>query len=303
MKAEACLESIALLAEKMAKKEGGNSTTAPFLTIYKRSNQNPLTCSILTPSICLVLRGAKRLQLGSEQFDYFPGEFLASTIDIPVSGQVISGSKESPYIGLNIKFTIEEIASVAFEAKIILQTCKKESSIGAFIGKADITLLEVFLRLLKLEDEDKKSDFLFSLYKREMIFRLLQSKYGHLLANSVILGQQGNGVGNAITWIKENYAMSFTVESLAKANNMSVSGLQHKFKAVTTMGPLQYQKQLRLQAARRLMLNDSIDAGTAALTVGYESSSQFSREYKRLFGLPPQQDIKALQSIEAPYGV
>jgi AraC-like DNA-binding protein len=125
----------------------------------------------------------------------------------------------------------------------------------------------------------------------------LSGDYGHLFFQQLFFNQQTEGVGKAIAWIEENYARPFTVEELAKATNMSVSGLHHKFKTITTMGPVQYQKQLRLQEARRLMLSGSMDATTAALEVGYESPSQFSREYRRLFGLPPYQDIKALRSL------
>src|SRR5258708_37386970 len=138
-----------------------------------------------------------------------------------------------------------------------------------------------------LNDKPKEAPFLSALIKREMIYILLSGDYGHLFFQQVFFDQQADGVGKAIAWIKENYARSFTVEELAKSSNLSVSGLHHKFKAITTLGPLQYQKQLRLLEARRLMLSGSMDATTAALEVGYASPSQFSREYRRLFGLPP----------------
>jgi transcriptional regulator GlxA family with amidase domain len=128
-----------------------------------------------------------------------------------------------------------------------------------------------------------------------MIFHLLSGEYKHLFLQQVFFDQQADGVGKAIAWIKENYTRSFTVEELAISFKMSVSGLQHKFKAITTMSPVQYQKQLRLQEARRLMLSGSTDATTAALTVGYESPSQFSREYRRIFSLPPLKDIKSVK--------
>src|SRR2546428_10515778 len=136
-------------------------------------------------------------------------------------------------------------------------------------------------------------------HKREMLFHLLSGDSGHLFFQPVLFDQQADGVGKAIAWIREHYTRSFTVEELATSNNMSVSGLHHQFKAITTMGPLQYQKHLRLQEARRLMLSGSMDATTAALEVGYQSPSQFSREYRRLFGLPPLQDIKAVRKSSA----
>ena len=159
--------------------------------------------------------------------------------------------------------------------------------------------LDLFIRLLKLLDTPQEARFLSALIKREMIFHLLSGDSGDFFFQQVLFERQGEGVGKAIAWIKDHYAHTFTVEELAQLNNMSVSGLHHKFKAITTMGPLQYQKRLRLQEARRLMLSGRVDATTAALEVGYESPSQFSREYRRLFGLPPLQDIKAVRNIFA----
>lgn len=216
---------------------------------------------------------------------------------MPGLAQVVGASMSSPYIGLRVDFTTKEIASVITEAGIKPRPQDKKVSIGAFIGKADAELLDLFVRLLKVVEKPAEVSFLSPLIKREMIFNLLTGAYGHLFFQPAFFDQQADGVGKAIAWIEENYAQSFTVEELAKTTHMSVSGLHHKFKAITTMGPLQYQKQLRLQQARRLMLSGSSDATRAALEVGYESPSQFSREYRRLFGLPPLKDIKALRQF------
>ena len=189
--------------------------------------------------------------------------------------------------------------AVVTEAGIQVKPRNKKLNTGAFVGRADAELLELFIRLLKLTERPAAAPYLSALIKREMIYHLLTGDYGHLFFQPAFFDQQAGGIGRAIAWIKENYACSFTVRELAQSNNMSVSGLQHKFKAVTTMGPLQYQKQLRLQEARRLMLSGAMDATTAALTVGYESPSQFSREYRRLFGLPPLKDIKAVRQSSA----
>ncbi len=220
-------------------------------------------------------------------------------IDIPASAQIIGATKKFPYIGLRIDFTTKEIASVVMEAEINVKPKDKKLNIGAFLGKSDADLLDVCIRLLKLLDKPEEARFLSALIKREMIFHVLSGDYGHLFFQPVLFDQQADGVGKAIAWIKEHYARSFTVEELAQSTNMSVSGLHHKFKAITTMGPLQYQKHLRLQEARRLMLSGAMDATTAALEVGYDSPSQFSREYRRLFGLPPLQDIKAVRNSSA----
>jgi AraC-like DNA-binding protein len=297
------LKKLHIMTEDIAISEGRNVTTVPFLSVYRRGAENPLTRSVLAPSLCLVINGAKRLYIGADIFDYMPGDFLVSVIDIPVSGQVARATEESPYIGLNVDFTIDEIASVAIESKSGLQADKKPLMVGAFIGKSNVAILEIFARLLDLNRRPQYAAFLSTLYKQELIYALLSGEYGHVFSKYIMIGQQANGIGNAVAWIKENLSAPFTAESLAKANGMSVSALQHGFKTVTTIGPLKYQKQLRLQEARRLMLNDSLDASTAAQKVGYESPSQFSREYRRLFGLPPLQDIKALRNNASSYGV
>ncbi len=279
--------------------EGTTQTIIPFLAICRYSYQASLQRSVLTPSFCLILQGTKQFHLGQDIIDYHPGDYLAAVIDIPASGQVVGATKETPYIGLRVDFTTQEIISVAMEAKIDVKPKANKLQTGALIGKADADLFDIFIRLLKLIDKPQTVPFLASLLKREMIFNLLTGDYGHFFLQPVLYDQQAEGVGKAIGWIKENTFRSFTVGELAKSVNMSVSGLHHKFKTITTMGPLQYQKQLRLQEARRLLLSGAMDVTTAALEVGYESPSQFNREYRRLFGLPPLQDIKAKRNRPA----
>jgi AraC-like DNA-binding protein len=293
------LDRLIAMTERITTAEGSTQTIIPFLSILRNSHQTPLNPGVLTPSFCLILQGTKRLHLGQDILQYHAGDYLASVIDMPASAQVVGATKKSPYIGLHIDLTTKEIASVVMEADINVKPKGNKLNTAAFIGRSDAGLLDSFIRLLKLLDKPKEARFLSALIKREMIFHLLSGDYGHLFFQQVLFDQQADGVGKAIVWIKENYSRSFTVEELAKSSNMSVSGLHHKFKAITTMGPLQYQKHLRLQEARRLLLSGSMDATTAALEVGYESPSQFSREYRRLFGLPPLQDRKAVRKSAA----
>ncbi|AIQ12940.1 AraC family transcriptional regulator [Paenibacillus durus] len=296
------LDQLIDMTDRITPADGRTPTIVPFLSIIRSSRETQRSTGVLTPSFCLILQGTKRLYLGQEIFHYSAGDYLASLIDMPASAQVIGATEESPYMGLRIDFTTQEIASVAMEAQIVTEPKENDLSAGAFIGKADAELLDIFFRLLKLIDKPKEVRFLSELIKREMIFNLLSGDFGHLFFQKVLFDQRADGVGKAIQWIKENYARSFTVEELAKSCNMSTSGLHHKFKAITTMGPLQYQKQLRLQEARRQMLSGPMGATMAALTVGYESPSQFNREYRRLFGLPPLQDIKALRKSSRAWG-
>ncbi|OCT13906.1 AraC family transcriptional regulator [Paenibacillus pectinilyticus] len=289
------LEELIVMSERITRVEGRTPTIIPFLSITRVSHATPLVPSALSPSFCLILQGAKNLQIGQNMIHYHPGEYVASMIDMPASGQIVDVTLNSPYIAIRIDFTTQEIASVVTEAELIVKPRSSKLKEQAFIGKSDVDLLTSFVRLLQLIDKPKEARFRSELVKREMIFQLLSGDYGHLFFQQVLFEQQVNGIGKAIEWIKENYTSSFTIEELAKTTNMSVSGLHRKFKAVTTMGPLQFQKQLRLQEARRLMLSGTTDATNAALQVGYESPSQFNREYRRLFGLPPLKDIKTVR--------
>lgn len=287
------------MARKIAREDGRIPTVFPFLTVSRNSWQTPPIPCVLTPSFCLILQGTKKIHLGQDIHYARPGQFLSALIDLPAIAQIDGASSESPYIGLRIDLSSEEIASVIMEAGIEVKPREKKLDVGAFIGQADEKLLDLFIRLLKLADNPQEAKFLSSLIKREMIFHLLSGEYGHLFFQKAFFDQQADGVTKALAWIKEHFASSFTVEELARSCNMSVSGLHHKFKALTSMGLLQYQKQLRLQEARRLMLIGAADATTAALEVGYESISQFNREYRRLFGLPPVRDIKEIRKHSA----
>lgn len=284
------------IAKRITLDEGRNRTMIPFLTTMRYSRQTSEISGVLTPSICLILQGTKKLHLGQEVIDYHAGAYLVSVIDIPASAEIIGATKQRPYIGLRVDFTMEEIASVIMEAGIHFKPRNKKLNTGAYVATADEGLVESFYRLLKLIEKPNANHYLASLMKREMIFQLLSGDSGHIFFQQVMIDRQDEGIGKAIAWIKENYAQTITIKELAKLSNMSVSGLHHKFKAVTTLGPIQYQKQLRLFEAKRLMLGGAINVTAAAMEVGYENVSQFSREYRRLFGSSPSKDIKAFKN-------
>ncbi|GGE32857.1 AraC family transcriptional regulator [Pullulanibacillus camelliae] len=289
------LDQLITLVNQFTDKEGQTQTSIPFLSIFKHSNPGPLAPGVTTPSFCLILQGSKKLLIGQDILHYHTGNYLASIIDLPATGQVTRATPDSPYIGLRIDCPIQEIASVMIEAQLSAPSKDTKQTRAAFIGSANADLLDHFIRLMKLLNKPEQVPFLSNLIKREMLYVLLTGEYGQCFLQHAFFDPQADGIGKAIAWIKDNLAQSFTVEELAKLCNMSVSGLHHKFKALTTMGPIQYQKKLRLQEARRLMLGEYVDAGTAAHAVGYESPSQFNREYHRHFGLPPLKDIKALR--------
>ncbi|MNB71173.1 HTH-type transcriptional activator RhaS [compost metagenome] len=281
-------------------REGHNSTMLPFLSIVKRSSPTMLRHGVLTPSFCLILQGSKKLYLGQDIIYYHAGDYVTSLIDMPASGQTVHATSESPYIGLRVDLSTQEIASVIMEAGIDDKPKRTQAHKAAFVGKSNSALLDAFIRLMKLPDRRQDAVFLGNLIKREMIYHLLTGCSGHLFLQMTFFTQQRDGIGKAIGWIRDNYASSFTVAELARMSNMSISGLHHKFKEVTTLGPLQYQKSIRLQEARRLMLSEAMDATSAAREVGYESPTQFNREYRRLFGLPPLRDIREIRQRQYP---
>lgn len=289
------LHTMIELSERITKSEGNTQTIIPFLFITRHSCEIPISPGIINPAFSIILQGAKMFQVGKEIIHFNPGDFAASIIDMPISVQVKDASNELPTISLRIDFTTSEIASVVMEANLEFNINNKKLYLGVFVGKTDVELLNLCIKLLMLTDKPKDAYYLAKLIKREIIYHLLTGEYGYLFIQQVLVNQESDGIGKAIEWIKKNFRKPFMVEELAKLSNMSVSGLHHKFKLVTSMGPLQYQKELRLREARRLMLSECMDVTTAAMEVGYESSSQFTREYKRLFGQPPYKDIKSLR--------
>ncbi len=274
--------------------EGLNPTAVPFLQVVRRSQPTPFSPGVLSPSFCLIVQGSKRLHLGTRVIDYGPGEFITALIDVPAAGNVRTASPRKPYFGLRIDLTNEDIASVLTDARLSLPMTTGRPQ-AAFVGQASPAVLDVHLRLLQLLDQPAKAPYLSSLLKCELIYQLLTGEHGHLFLQRVLFDPKANGVGAAIAWIRSNYRRTFTMESLARAHGLSVSGLHHKFKVATNLSPLQYQKQLRLQEARKLMLGGATNAATAAQQVGYQSASQFNREYRRQFGRPPRADVEGLR--------
>ncbi|KAB8140171.1 AraC family transcriptional regulator [Chloroflexia bacterium SDU3-3] len=285
------------LTERVTKADGKAKTNIPFLTVVRNTRATPPIPSVLSPSFCLILQGGKRIQFGEQIVDCPAGSFLVSVIRMPGLAQVVGASAHTPYIGLRIDLAPAEVAAVLSESGLQVRPPEGQPSIGSFVGRADDELLDLCCRLLRADASPRGAVFRASLIKQELIYHLLSGDYGHLFLQQVFFEQQGDGIAQAIVWIERHYDCAFTIEELARASNMSVSGLHHKFKALTAMGPLQYQKQLRLQEARRLMLSGAADVTAAALQVGYRSLSQFSREYARLFGMSPLRDVRTILQL------
>jgi AraC-like DNA-binding protein len=290
------LDHMIAIVDRRVPADARVQTAIPFLSLMRVSQPTPVSRGVLQPSLCLILQGHKRVYVGTDVYDYGPGEFLVVTVDLAGAGHIVSATPDQPYLLLNMELDPQELAAIVAEAGLDVSAAAQPVR-GAFVGKTDGALQEALCQLARLLDAaPREAAFLAVGLKREIIYRLLNGEHGAKLYQNVVLDQQDRGIGKAIAWLKNNFDRTIKVEELAQAINMSVSSLHHRFKAVTTMGPLQYQKQLRLQQARRLLLSGAVDATTAAYQVGYESQSQFSREYRRLFGAPPMRDVKNLLS-------
>ena len=250
------------------------------------------------PRICVIAQGAKRVLLGDDTYVYDPHHFLITSVDLPTVVQIIKASREKPFLGLILKLDQREISQLMVDSNLPPPR-PQQSSRGMATGEVTLPLLAAFQRLIDLLDEPKDIPILAPIIQREIFYRLLVGDQGTRLRQMASAGSQSQQIARAIDWLKGNFTQPLRIDDLATQVNMSTSTFHHHFRAVTAMSPLQYQKWLRLNEARRLMLAENQDAATAAFQVGYESPSQFSREYGRLFGDSPLRDITSLRKMTA----
>ncbi len=269
-------------------------TAIPWLSFIRLNQPTALSRGMLEPSMCLVVQGGKKVLIGKEVNEYGAGSYVLSAIDLPVSGQVIEATPEQPYYGVRVDLDPKEIAALIIELNLPAPP-RRGVRVGAYVDESDAGLQEAFLRLVLLLEQPKDIPALSRILKQEIMYRLIAARNGDVLYHTVLSHYQEKGVNDAIQWIKANYAEPMAIEDLARRVRMSVSALHHRFKAATVMSPLQYQKQTRLLEARRMLMTGSMEAATVAYQVGYESPSQFSREYRRLFGASPLQDVEFLK--------
>ena len=269
-------------------------TEIPDMVLYRRNEPTTPQTAMYPPTVCLITQGAKRVILGTDTYMYDPSHFLLTSVDIPTTVQVVKASKQKPCLGLVLKLDMRQISQLVVDGNLPLPR-KQPSNRGMALGKVTDTIIEAFVRLVNLLNEPNDIPILAPLIKREIYYRLLIGDQGTRLRQMASAGSPGHQIAKAIDWLKNNYSKSLRVEELASSVHMSTSTFHHHFRTMTAMSPLQYQKWLRLNEARRLMLTESFDAGTAAFEVGYESPSQFSREYSRMFGDSPLRDITSLR--------
>jgi AraC-like DNA-binding protein len=272
-------------------------TAVPGLTVHRRTAPTPACSMTYEPSLILTAQGRKRVELGDQTFTYGSSHYLLASVALPVMARVTEASEQVPCLALSFKLQMPVVRELLNREEV----AAARQAVGGpaiAIGELTVELLDSFCRLMRLLDQPQEIAFLHGLIEREIIFRVLQGPEGGRLRAIATLGDQSHRTAKAIAWIKDNFARPLRVEELAEIAGMGVSTLHHNFRALTAMSPLQYQKHIRLQEARARMSIHGMDAGSAALEVGYESASQFTREYKRLFGQTPLRDARVLRAAD-----
>ncbi|WP_153111011.1 AraC family transcriptional regulator [Propionivibrio limicola] len=287
------------MLESLGRRTVGNTdcpTPISSLIFFRREMPMPPCICLVEPSIVLVVQGEKQMLVGGEAYPYNVNRFLITSLDLPANSQIVTASPEKPCLGLVLKLDLRIMAELIAQGGLPLPAERShDRGIGIGLGTVTPLLLEAFKRLLDLLDDPGAIPVLAPLIEREIHYRLLKSDQAARLSQIASVGSQGHRVAKAIDWLKMHYTATLRIEELAAHVQMSPSSLHQHFRQLTAMSPLQYQKWLRLNEARRLMLNEDLDAASAAFEVGYESPSQFSREYARLFGAPPKRDIEGMR--------
>lgn len=255
--------------------------TEPVHTIYK-------------PTVCFVVQGRKQAMLGERAFIYDPSSYLVVSLDLPVVGSVLEATPTEPYLCLSLDIDLSVLAELALD---YAPPRAGEAPPAIALSSVDAALLDAACRLLRLLDSPRDSKVLAPLVEREILYRLLIGEQSAMMRHISTTESRLGQISRAIAWIKDNYASAMSVDELATTVGMSPSSFHQHFRAVTAMSPLQYRNQLRLQEARRLMVVERADAASAGFRVGYDSPSQFSREYSRLFGMPPLKHAAKLRAL------
>ena len=293
--AEALRRELVKLIERQTRTEGRNDTAIPQLKLHRWSQPIESATILMEPAVYVVVQGRKLVTVGDQTYTYDRSQYLAVSVDLPAVGSVREATPEEPYLCMTLTVDARDLAALIVETG---RQAPRDDHDGRalYVSALQAPLLDGFLRLVRLLDSPQDVSVLAPLILRELHYRLLQSEQYGRLAQIAIGDGRLRRVSGALTWIKDHFAEPLQIDELAKRVNMSPSALHHHFKAVAAMSPVQYQKQLRLQEARRLLLSDATSAEAVAYQVGYASPSQFNREYVRLFGQPPRRDADRLRA-------
>ncbi|MDO6704929.1 AraC family transcriptional regulator [Photobacterium sp. 1_MG-2023] len=273
---------------------GLTDTVLPELKLMHSTENSACSPTIYSPMLCLLVQGEKRITAGARELMLNAGDFLLVPVMMPVVGEILRASEEQPYIGISIALDLKELTDLLIAMKEQPEAIIKCPYCIRTVA-SDEDMLLVFKRFLSLLDHPEDIAIMLPLLKRELMYRLLKSPAGVQLRQFLLRDTQANRISKVVEMIQQRYREPIRVQELADMVHMSQSSLFNAFKAVTSMTPLQFQKQLRLNEARRIMLQDGLDASAASYRVGYESPSHFNREYSRLFGIPPMTDISRLR--------
>lgn len=289
------LETLAKLTSAHAPYDGTVELRVPGVYAIKVSQtEKDVTHYLVRASMCIIAQGAKTAIIGDNAYDYGAGQIAVYSIDVPLTSKVTRATLSEPYLALKIDLDPQKIAELAL--KVFPHGVPQPRDTRAlYVADADATIVDAFIRLLELMAQPADAELLGGLVIDEILIRLLRSPMGSRVAQIGQSGSSLNRVAKAVDWLRANFDRPVEIEHLANMVNMSVTSFHRQFKAVTSMSPLQYQKALRLQEARRLMLTSMLDAGSAGRRVGYMSASQFTREYGRFFGSAPTKDIHRLR--------
>ena len=289
------IRELAGLIGRYAEADGIHATDVPRLSLIRSSLPTEPIHVLHEPAVCFVAQGRKQVMAGQSIYVYDSAKYLVVSVDVPVIGQILEASAEAPYLCLRLDLDPAAIGALMLEAKLLSPEGEQP---GQALSLSFVTseLLGTVIRLVRLLATPHDIPILAPLAEREILYRLLMGDQTSKLRQIALGENKLQQINRAIGWIKRNFREPFSIDALASEARMSPSTLHEHFKAVTSMSPLQYQKQLRLQEARRLILSQSLDAAMAGHAVGYESPSQFSREYKRTFGAPPARDIARLRA-------
>ncbi|NBF02912.1 helix-turn-helix domain-containing protein [Pseudomonas sp. Fl5BN2] len=285
---------LAAIIERNTVTDGSHATAIDALFVSRHSSSHQFAPVLAQPALCIMAQGRKEVRLADETYNYDPLNYLVVSVAVPLSGKVAMVSPEEPILALRLDIDPGEINALIADAGP-LGVAARPTGRGLYVEHLDPPMLDAVLRLTRLLDTPKDIAMLAPLVRREILYRLLRSPQGHRLYEIATTNSQSHRVNQAIKWLNRHFEQSLRIDDLAREVNLSVSTLHHRFKAMTALSPLQYQKQLRLQEARRLMLAEGLEASAAGYRVGYESPSQFSREYSRLFGAPPLRDMARLR--------
>jgi AraC-like DNA-binding protein len=286
------------LAERLAGAlpRDGVAELQPGLYISRFGRPHDLVHGFLDPCFCVIAQGAKALTFGGDVFRYGPAQYMVSTVGLPMTAQVVEASPERPYLGLRLALDPSVVASVAVESGLVRP--RGDGGVSAVdVSLLDVDLLDATVRLVRLLDKPGDYRALSPLIVREIVYRLLTGTQGSRMRHLATFGGHAHRMVRAVEKLRANFDKPLRIEAVARELGMSASGFHAHFKAVTAMSPLQFQKQLRLQEARRLMLSENYDAAEAAYKVGYDDPAYFSRDYKRHFGEPPMRDVERLREL------